>query len=145
MPSKPAEKIWQMQEDELAVWTLGADPDSLDGKAGFAAMRMRTSLNQMKSSKEVLEAIQTLNSKTELIAEYAKLLKNATLQNASEIASLADTGKRMMAQSEIASKYSENLALSTRNLVRATWGLVLITLVTQLPGLLQFIKNLVHR
>lgn len=136
MAGQPAEKIWRMSDDELAVWTLNADPDSIDHGTGFSAMRMRTSLNVPGSAREILQGVRTLNSNAEMLSGYAKGLKDATLQNATHISVLAKLAEQMVTESRQASDYTRSLADSTRNLVRATWGLAAITAVAVLGPLL---------
>lgn len=157
MASRPAENIWRMTDDELAIWTLCAEPGSSDYGAGFAAMRMRTSIRLLDSSKEVLEAVRNLNANAEAMSAYTKGVKDATVQNAEHIRGLKDAtvqnaghiraltqlGEQMVGESRQASAYAKNLAQSTRNLVWATWGLVVVTAITVIgPSLVHWFKSI---
>jgi len=120
-------RIIAMTDDELRLYTLDGGAGSSAQVWGVAEMEMRNSLRTLEITKQQLE----------LTREELALTKQSL---AASQGSLAAT-QQMVTANEALSKSTKDLAVYTKSLKFATWGMVLITLATQITVIILSIKK----
>jgi len=98
------DEIMAKSDKELMFWVLSGEGGSSDHLLAESALKLRITMNMLEASQEQTNA--------------TKKWLEANLQ-------LDETTKKLVSQ-------TQSLAKATRGIVWATWGVVLITLATQI-------------
>lgn len=120
-------KIMEMSDEDLRYYMLSGDVGSYVLQLGQAEMNSRCALRTAEASQQMAEANHELLACTRIMVETNQ--------------SMAETNKDLLKCTRTMANANQKLVTQTRNLVWSTWGVVAITLITQLASIILLLTS----